>query len=216
MVRNQLLNVFPPAHEAAGVALTNIFFHLARHPKSYSRLRRAIDDAEHLTPGTNIWTFKGLKGLKGVKYLQYVINEKFRLNPAIGTNARNALRDTVLPTDGDPPYGLGSSPILIRKGDTVSKSFYAIHRRRDLFAGHFRPERWEKIRSKPWKYQTFVGGPRHCLGQRLALKEVAFTTAKIVKKSQSIENRDQVMELVEDYKITTQSRNGAKVSLVAA
>lgn len=216
LIRNQLLNIFLPAHEAAGVALTNIFFHLARHPKTYSRLRRAIHDAEHLTSGTKMWTFEGLKG---VKYLQYVINETFRLNPAIGTNARKALRDTVLPTGGGPPYGFGSSPILIRKGDTVSTSFYALHRRRDLFgedASHFRPERWEGLRPKPWTYQTFGGGPRHCPGQQLALMEVAFTTAKIVKHFKSIENRDPVLEYLEDYRITTQSRNGAKVSLVAA
>lgn len=31
-ILNQLMNVFPPAHEATGVALSNLFFNLARNP----------------------------------------------------------------------------------------------------------------------------------------------------------------------------------------
>ena len=209
-IRNQLLNVFLPAHEAAGVALTNVFFNLARNPQVYQKLR-----VEILATGEDSadWTFERLKSLK---YLQYVINETFRLNPAIGTNTRMALRDTILPTGGD-PTGSGSSPIYVRKGDTVTISFYALHKRQDLFgedATMFRPERWESLRPPHWSYLTFGGGPRVCPGQNLALTEVAYTIVKILQSFKTIENRDPVLEFVEVYKITTDSGNGAKVSLV--
>ncbi|KAL6721249.1 hypothetical protein ACLMJK_000351 [Lecanora helva] len=206
-IRAQLLNVFLPAHEAAGVALTNIFFHLARNPAVYTKLREEI-----LKAGSNssAWTFERLKGLK---YLQQVISETFRLNPAIGTNARMALRDTTLPTGG----GSGDSPIFVRKGDIVTVSFYALHRRRDLFgddADVFRPERWDTLRPVHWSYLTFGGGPRVCPGQNLALTEVSYAIVKIVEAFKAIENRDPVQEFEEVYKITTDSKNGAKVALV--
>ena len=61
-IRKQLLNVFLPAHEAARVALTNVFFNLARNPRAYEKL-----PAEILAVGDDEvnWTFESLK------YLQY-------------------------------------------------------------------------------------------------------------------------------------------------
>ncbi|KAL8737030.1 MAG: hypothetical protein Q9181_002094 [Wetmoreana brouardii] len=212
-IRNQLLNVFLPAHEASAVALTNVFFHLARHPRIYQKLREEILRAAEDQQGE--WTFERLKSLK---YLHHVINETFRLNPAIGTNTRIALRDTILPTGGG-PTGFGNSRIFVKKNDTVTVSFYALHRRHDVFGEDvhvFRPERWDGLRPPPWSYLTFGGGPRVCPGQNLALTEVAYTIVKMLQTFKSIENRDPVIDFVEVYKITTSSRNGAKVSLLPA
>lgn len=212
-IRHQLLNVFLPAHEATAVALTNVFFNLARNPRVYEKLR-----VEVLAAGEDQadWTFERLKSLK---YLQYVISETFRLNPAIGTNTRMALRDTMLPTGGGGPQSDGSSPVYIRKGDTVTISFYALHRRQDLFgedALTYRPERWENLRPPPWSYLPFGGGPRVCPGQNLALTEVAYTMVRILQAFKGIVNWDPVLEFVEVYKITTGSGNGAKVSMLPA
>ena len=203
-IRNQLLNIFLPAHEATGVALTNVFFNLARNPSCYAKLRQEILD----TGKQAVWTFERLKSLK---YLQYVINETFRLNPAIGSNTRIALRDTILPTGGG---SSGAAPIYVKKGDIVTMSFYALHRRHDLFgddADVFRPDRWKTLKPVPWSYLTFGGGPRVCPGQQLALTEVGFTIVKILQRFSAIENRDPVKEFVEVYKITTTSKNGAKI-----
>lgn len=41
-IREQLLNVFLPAHDAIASPLTNIFFVLARHPNVFAKLRREI------------------------------------------------------------------------------------------------------------------------------------------------------------------------------
>ena len=208
---SQLLNVFLPAHEAAGVVLTNVFFNLARNPDVYQKLREEILNAGRSQAE---WTFGRLKSLK---YLQYVISETLRLNPAIGTNTRVALRDTVLPTGGGST--LNRCPIYVKKGDIVTVSFYALHRSQDVFgqdASVFRPERWENLRPPPWSYLTFGGGPRVCPGQNLALTEIAYTTVRILQAFKAIENRDPVLEFVEVYKITTDSGNGAKVSLLPA
>ena len=204
-LRNQLLNVFLPAHDAIAVALTNVFFNLARHPKVWSRLREEVLDL-----GPDQLTFERFKKLT---FLQFVIKETLRLFPTIGSVGRVALRDTTIPTGGGKS---GTSPILIRKGDSVRTSFYALHRRKDLFgenAEQFDPERWSKSDPARWSYLPFGGGPRVCPGQQLGMAEVCFAIVRIMQTFQGIENRDPVDEFIEDYKITTQSKNGAKVCL---
>ena len=209
-IRHQLLNVFLPAHEAIGVALTNIFFNLARHPLVYSKLRKEILNA-NLSP-CNL-TFERLKSFK---YLQFVISETFRLNPTIGTNSRMALKDTILPAGGG-SSGSGTSPILVRKGDIVVFGFYALHRQPKIFGDDvdiFRPERWEKLKPPHWSYLPFGGGLRVCPGQQLALTEIGYCLVRLVQAFERVENRDPVMGFVEHYKITTESKNGAKVAVI--
>lgn len=41
-LRSLILSVFSPAHDGAAVALSNIFFHLARHPRVWNKLRAEI------------------------------------------------------------------------------------------------------------------------------------------------------------------------------
>ena len=210
-IRNQLLNIFLPAHEASAVALTNLFFNLARHPRVWAKLRQEVLT---FAPANESLTFERLKSLK---YLQQVLSETQRLHPSIGTTTRIALRDAVLPTGGG---GSGSAPIFVQKGHTVTTSFYALHRRKDIFgpdADTFRPERWEDgFRPPHWAYLPFGGGPRVCPGQQLATTETAYTLVRMLREFRAVENRDPVEEFVEEWKITTESANGAKVALVPA
>ena len=106
------------------------------------------------------------------------------------------LQDTMLPTGGafaDSRF----HPVYVQKGDTVTTSFYALHRRQDLCGDTailFRPEGWENLRLPPWCYLTFGSGPRVCPGQNPALTEVAYTIVKILHVSKTIENGDPVVE----------------------
>ena len=208
-ITNQLLNVFLPAHDASAVALTNIFFHLARHPEIYAELSREIRTST--TKGSdNEWTFERLKSCR---YLQNVMKETFRLNPSIGQMNRAALRDTILPTGGGPG---GTSPVFVKKGTVLTTSFYALHRLPSYFgadANEWRPGRWDNLRAQHWSYLPFGGGPRICIGQQLVLTEVSYAIVKIVAQFPRIERADPVFEFVEDWKITTVSANGAKVRL---
>jgi cytochrome P450 len=210
VICNELLNVFLPAHEATGVALTNIFFNIARHPHVWQKLRREV---LALPPGHDI-TFESLKTMK---YLQAVISESLRLHPSIGTQSRIALADTTLPTGGGP---YGASPIHIRKGDIFAISFYSLHRRKDLYgedSADFKPERWENgWRPANWAYLPFSGGPRVCIGQQMAITQAAYTIVRIMQEFSSCENRDHVLEFVEQYTLSTQSKNGAKVAFSRA
>jgi cytochrome P450 len=208
-IRKELLNVFLPAHEATGVALTNIFFNVARHPHVWTKLRR---ETLQLPAGQAI-TFESLKSME---YLQAVISESLRLNPSIGTTSRIALSDTTLPVGGG---ATGDAPIYIRKGDIFSVSFYSLHRRKDLFgedAEEFRPERWVDYQPPRWAYLPFSGGPRVCIGQQMALTQAAYTIVRFLQTFKDLENRDPVWEFQEQYTLSTQSKNGAKVAFRAA
>ena len=204
-----------PAHDATAVALTNIFFHLSRHPKAYAALR---DEIIALGPCAT-WTFERLKACK---YLQAVMNETFRLNPSIGQMNRVALRDTTLPTGGGQD---GRSPVFVKKGTVLTTSFYALHRLPELWgqdSGVWEPERWlsgggdRLMKVGHWTFLPFGGGPRVCIGMQLALTEVGYTVGRMVQRYQRVECRDPVWDFVEEWKLTTISRNGAKVRLVRA
>ncbi len=99
-----------------------------------------------------------------------------RLYPSVPVNMRQAMKHTVLPVGGGPD---ASSPILVRKGEAVSYSVYAMHRRKDLYgedADQFHPDRWNPssgkgpdLRNIGWGYLPFNGGPRVCLGRGCTL-----------------------------------------------
>ena len=66
VLRDQLLNVFIGARDTAAIGVSDLFFHLARHPRVWHRLR-----AEALKVGQPI-TFDILKSME---YLQCVLRE---------------------------------------------------------------------------------------------------------------------------------------------
>ena len=51
-------------------------------------------------------------------------------------------------------------------------------------ANDFYPERWieQPDLEKSWFYQPFGGGPRNCIGMRLALIEIKIGILKIIQK----------------------------------
>ena len=207
-IRDGLLNLFFPAHSAIGLALTHIFFLLARHPRVWGKLRAEVETLQ-----TEELTFERLKSLT---YLQAIINESFRLHPGVSVNARMCLRDTVLPTGVGPN---GTDTVFVGKGDMIMISLSSMYRRKDLFgedAEEFNPERWETLEVAPWSFLSFSGGPRVCSGKNLTLAHISFTMVKFLQKFRRVDNRDPCGQFVEMYKISTESKNGAKVAFYAA
>jgi len=48
------------------------------------------------------------------------------------------------------------------------------------------------------------------------LMQVRYTVARIVQNFRSVQNRDPVLEFVEQYRITSDSKNGCKVAMTPA
>ena len=71
-LRYQLLHVFFPAHDATGIAVSDIIFHLPRDPDRWAKLRLKVLTATSLKPLI-------FELLKSIKYLRYVFNESMRI-----------------------------------------------------------------------------------------------------------------------------------------
>ena len=138
VVRDQLLSIFVAGRDTTTSVLTYLFYELSRRPGVVRKLR---DEIAALPTGDPSW-----EQLKGMAYLQMAIKEALRLNPPVALNAREAVRDTVLPRGGGPD---GTQPVFVPKGTNVRYQPWCMQRRRDLYgedAEEFRPERWETIR----------------------------------------------------------------------
>ena len=72
-LRYQILNVFLAGHESTAIALSSIFFHLARNPTAWQKLR-----SEVTAIGSATLTFESLKSMQ---YLRYIISESKRHCP---------------------------------------------------------------------------------------------------------------------------------------
>ncbi|KAI9642234.1 hypothetical protein NHQ30_009036 [Ciborinia camelliae] len=204
-LRNQILHIFLAGHDSSAITIGNAIFHLCRNPEIWKKLRSEI-----LSEGDKPLTFESLKNLH---YLQYIIKETLRLHPVAPTDSRIALQDTILPTGGG---SQGTSPIFMQKGQIVVTSFHALHMLAPCFQPDpyiFRPERWETVRPG-WGYLPFGGGPRMCPGRNLALTETAYVLARMAQEWREVECKDEVLEWVEEMKMTATSKNGIKVGFV--
>lgn len=137
-----------------------------------------------------------------------------RLYPVVPSNARFAVRDTLIPRGGGPDQ---LSAVFIPKGGIVAYSVYSMHRRRDIYgpdAELFRPERWgpEENLRPGWAYLPFNGGPRICVGQQFALTEASYTIVRLLQEFSGIEDRDGE-EWMEQLSLTCCSAMGVRVAL---
>lgn len=189
-LRDQLITVILAGRDTAAVTLTWLFYELGRRADVVRMLREEIESVVGLEPSES----PSREDLKSMRYLQDTINETLRLYPSIPTNARFALRDTVLPRGGGPD---GSLPISVPKDTPIVYSTLALHRRPDLYPSFdtgdrqhhlkFAPERWQSWKPQPWTFIPFNGGPRICIGQQFAMMEIAYTVVKILQTYDRIE-----------------------------
>ncbi|KAL4797415.1 n-alkane-inducible cytochrome P450 [Aspergillus venezuelensis] len=186
VLRAQCLNILLAGRDTAACCLTWTLRLLVQYPNVLSKLRAEIRDTVGIGPGSSAPT---LSQLKTLTYLSLVLKEVLRLYPSVPVNSRAATKTTTLPTGGGPS---GTSPILVRKGESVGYCVYAMHRRKDIYgddAEEFRPERWEgdALKNVGWGYLPFNGGPRVCLGQDFALLEAGYTVVRLLQTFEVIE-----------------------------
>lgn len=96
-------------------------------------------------------------------------------------------------------------------------NFYALHRRPDTYgddAEFFHLERWESLSLGHWDCLPFGGGPRTRPARQMALAQAHFIS--LLQTFKGIATREPVFEAPEEYNISTESKNGAKVALIPA
>ncbi|KAK1085543.1 hypothetical protein LTR48_004441 [Friedmanniomyces endolithicus] len=210
-LRDQVLAILFAGRDTTASLLGWGFLRLALHPDILSNLRAAI--LHDFSSGEPITFAK----LKDCRPLRHFLNEVLRLHPTVPINSRSATRDTTLPVGGGPS---GTSPIAIRKGQTVGFSVYIMHRRRDLWgpdALEFNPDRWgdEKRKVPAWQFLPFLGGPRVCVGQQFALVEASYLIVRVLLRYDRVEAVDEGVagRMRKGLGLTMWPRDGVEIRL---
>ncbi|KAI3404461.2 NUP192 [Candida oxycetoniae] len=183
VLQDQLLNILVAGRDTTAGLLSFVFFELARNPNVFAKLKEELYNKFGSGKEARIDEIT-FESLKGCEYLKAVLNECLRLYPSVPQNFRIATRTTTLPHGGGKD---GLSPILIRKGQNVIYSVFALHRDEKYYgkdANEFRPERWfePETRKLGWAFVPFNGGPRICLGQQFALTEASYVVTRLIQE----------------------------------
>ncbi|CAN3357008.1 cytochrome P450 52A12 [Diutina catenulata] len=189
VLRDQALNILLAGRDTTAGLLSFTFLELARNKQIFNRLREEIEQNFGLGDESRIEEIT-FESLKKCEYLKAVINEALRLYPSVPRNLRYANKHTTIPRGGGPK---GEDPVLIRKGEVVIYSVYAMHRETEFYgkdAHEFRPERWyePETRKLGWAFLPFNGGPRICLGQQFALTEASYVVVRLLQLFESMES----------------------------
>ena len=165
-LRDEAMTAFGAGHETTSAALAWTLHSLLDHPEVEKRLRAEIASVG----GTPI----SLPSLMKMPYLDAVLKESLRLHPPIWMVARCCESDDVL------------GGYALRKGDLVFVSQWVIHRHPKLWKDplRFDPERFmvEDPTRHKYAYFPFLGGPRKCIGDQLALLEAKLILTTLLQR----------------------------------
>lgn len=164
-IRDQVVTMLLAGYETTATALAWTLYLLARHPASAARLRDELDDAlaekplAALTPGD-------------APYLMQVVCESLRLYPPAHRISRRATEAVQL---GGYDFAAGTDFVVPQWAVQRSPRHY---RNPESFA----PERWtpEMRGALPrFAFFPFAGGPRRCIGESLAMRELLLIVGAI-------------------------------------
>jgi len=153
-IRDEVVTMLVAGHESTGASLSWTLYLLSRYPIVARRVEEEL--AEVLGGRT-----PGFHDLPNLKYLSMVLKEGLRLYPPFWMLTRTPLEDDEL------------AGHRIPAGSILMFSSYVTHRRPDFWANPeaFDPDRFlpENCEGRPpFAYFPLGGGPRVCIGSRLA------------------------------------------------
>jgi cytochrome P450 len=196
-LRDEILTFLIGGHETTAAGLAWTFYLLSEHPEVERRLHQEVDEVLQGRPPS-------FDDLARLPYAKAVFDEALRLYPPVWTVSRTAIGDDRL---GDCP---------IPEGTTVMLSAYAIQRNPRYWPD---PEAFEPSRFLPeneanipaFAYFPFSGGPRACIGGRLASIEATLILARITQSFRFGVLPDQIIE--PEPTITLRPRHGIHVRI---
>jgi cytochrome P450 len=171
-LQDELKALLVAGHTTTASALAWIWYVLFQNPGARQRLQRELHTVlDERLPGPN--------HLPALQYTRMLIDEVLRLYPPTWVTAR-------MPLDDDAVRGY-----RISAGSIVLLSPFVTHRHPRFWEdpSRFDPERFTPGRSaaRPYfAYFPFGGGPRSCIGSRLALVEMQLAVAMVAQRYQLI------------------------------
>ena len=164
---NEAMTLIVAGHETTASGLNWSWYLLSEHPAVAARLYAEID-ATVAAPAPS------LAAMEALTYTQQVVSETLRLYPPGWVLFRRTIEADVLGGYEVPP------------NTNVLLPLYLTHRHPDFWQQpeKFWPERFapEHEADRPrFAYMPFAAGPRHCIGESLALYEILMHLYKVAR-----------------------------------
>jgi cytochrome P450 len=165
---DELMTLVVAGHETTASALNWTWYLLATHPEAQARLHAEVDAAP-------AYQAPSLEQMEALSYTGYVVNESLRLYPPGWVLSHRTIEADVLGGYDIPP------------GSNVLLPLYLLHRHPGFWKDPdlFRPERFapEHEAERPrFAYMPFAAGPRHCIGETLAVYEMLVHLYKAARR----------------------------------
>uniref|UniRef100_A0A0D9XDY3 Cytochrome P450 n=1 Tax=Leersia perrieri TaxID=77586 RepID=A0A0D9XDY3_9ORYZ len=175
-IRDTTLTRISASRDTTGVALSWLFYLLAKNPRVISKILEELESIKSTTTPDGMVTFDPDE-LRTLVYLHAAVCESLRLYPSVPLNHRGVIVADVLPSEHK-----------VRHGDEIVISMYAMGRMEAVWGSdcrEFRPERWisddGKLQYVPsYKFMPFSSGPRTCLGKDMAFVQLKTVAAAVV------------------------------------
>ena len=186
---DEVMTLVVAGHETTASALNWVWYLLARHPEVDARLHAEIQATpEQAAPG--------LGRMEELTYTRNVINEALRLYPPGWLLSRRSVAPDVL-------HGYE-----LPAGTDVLLSPYLLHRHPQYWKepDAFRPERFDAAHESErprFAYIPFAAGPRHCIGESLALYEMLMHLYKVARHYRLDLASDEPIELEAQINLRT-------------
>ncbi|MGH8139052.1 MAG: cytochrome P450 [Steroidobacteraceae bacterium] len=189
---DEILTLVVAGHETTASGLNWTWYLISQHPQVEARLHAEIDAAPQESAPS-------LERMEALAYTQQIINEALRLYPPGWLLSRRTIEADVL------------GGFEIPAGSNVLLPLYLLHRHPRYWQepDRFWPERFapehEAGRAKlaRFAYMPFAAGPRHCIGETLALYEMLMHLYKVARRYRLACVPDKPLELEAQINLRT-------------
>ncbi|XP_077977326.1 cytochrome P450 3A29-like [Glandiceps talaboti] len=169
-ILGQSLTFYLAGYETTSTMLSYAVYLLATNTDIQERLREEIDTV------MQNYDSPGYEAQQQMKYLDQVCCETLRLYPPAISTDRQCNEDCLI----------GRDCIFIPKGMNIHIPIWAVHHDPDVYTDPdtFDPDRFSQEKKQslhPYAWLPFGGGPRICLGMRLAMMEAKFSLVEILR-----------------------------------
>lgn len=204
LLRDIVLNLLLGGRDTSAEALSWLFYCLSQNPEVEHKIRREITGK--LGDSIDVNAQLSIDALQNLTYLEAALKETLRLFPAANFNMRYCYEDVVM-SDGT----------FIPAGCYAVICPFTTGRRTDVWgpdAREFKPERWLDESGKllpvsSFKFNSFLGGPRACIGMNLAMMQMKTVVVKTLHKFHLAVSEDQTVTY--RHAITLPMKDGMRV-----